>query len=568
MNTVSELQKRRAENIIWNAAGDYSFRPDFRAYDAQGRAELYWNCIIGAVRRQYEYPKLEKLFASLADYEDADVYEGLLWLGLENAAYHRELAGRPVLRSLRREYAARYTALFPASGLDDYRLLECLSCAHYLRALGKEPRLSRYDIGLLDELEFPPELDTDEIVERSRRLFERWFRIRAEERRRERRPFALLPRRKKADKRARRYRPFGAGFADRTSRGGGGEGGAQEQENLRTTLTAEELRAFMTAKYGRALVPPEQVREIERELCTGNHEHCHLHLTDGSRAEGVIQNAFEALHRQAELEQIERNRRRYREELAFNRAAEQKLAASIRNSVLLYLEPAPLRADAGTLEGGRVWRATELDDGRVFARSDRDNMGDLSVDILLDASTSQKSRQETVSNQGYLIASALTRCGVPCRVMSFCSMTGYTILRVFRDYRRPQDNGKIFEYVSNGCNRDGLAVRAAHYLMRRSPCEHKLLIILSDVKPNDVVKLPAGEGERVPYEREAGVRDTALEVRRARADGISVICVFTGDDEDLPAARQVYGRDFARIQSLDRLADTVGLLIRNQIRNL
>ena len=45
-----------------------------------------------------------------------------------------------------------------------------------------------------------------------------------------------------------------------------------------------------------------------------------------------------------------------------------------------------------------------------------------------------------------------------------------------------------------------------------------------------------------------------------------MICVFTGDDDDLPAARTVYGRDFARIRSIDQLADTVGLLIQNQIK--
>ena len=67
---------------------------------------------------------------------------------------------------------------------------------------------------------------------------------------------------------------------------------------------------------------------------------------------------------------------------------------------------------------------------------------------------------------------------------------------------------------------------------------------------------------------EVGVRDTAFEVRRARADGIAVICVFTGDDEDLPAAKTVYGRDFARIRSVDQLADTVGMLIQNQIKNI
>ena len=39
MNEVSELQQKRAVNIIWNGAGNYGFAPDFKAYDDQGRAE-------------------------------------------------------------------------------------------------------------------------------------------------------------------------------------------------------------------------------------------------------------------------------------------------------------------------------------------------------------------------------------------------------------------------------------------------------------------------------------------------------------------------------------------------
>ena len=54
MEEVSKLQTKRAENMIWNAAGDYGFRPDFKAFDKAGHAELYWNCIIGAARRHYD----------------------------------------------------------------------------------------------------------------------------------------------------------------------------------------------------------------------------------------------------------------------------------------------------------------------------------------------------------------------------------------------------------------------------------------------------------------------------------------------------------------------------------
>ena len=47
---------------------------------------------------------------------------------------------------------------------------------------------------------------------------------------------------------------------------------------------------------------------------------------------------------------------------------------------------------------------------------------------------------------------------------------------------------------------------------------------------------------------------------------ISVICVFTGEDKDLPAAHTIYGRCFARSRDLHHFADTVGTLIQNQIR--
>ena len=105
MEEVSKLQVKRAENMIWNAAGDYGFRPDFKAFDKAGKAELYWNCIIGAARRHYDYPKLAELFKALDQYEDGDTYEGLLWLGLENALYQKELPARPVLKALREDYA-------------------------------------------------------------------------------------------------------------------------------------------------------------------------------------------------------------------------------------------------------------------------------------------------------------------------------------------------------------------------------------------------------------------------------------------------------------------------------
>lgn len=569
MEEVSELQSRRASNIIWNAAKSYDFTPTFKCYTSDGEADIYWNCIIGAVRRHYDYPQIEKVFRAFQDYEDSNMYEGLLWLGIENCVFEHEAGERPFLSKLRDSYAEAF--LNEINVTDDYDLYGALATAHYQRILGREVKLGRYDITLLDELEFPAAMTTEELVEKSRQLFEKWFHIRTEERKREQRTI-LNPfkRAKKLKKGKGRYRKFGIGFADHPENvyGGAGSDTVIEKNPIGTKMTDSELRKFMEFKYGKSIYSEPEIKRIEKEICCGSHQNTHLHITKGERSDGDIVNAFEALQKEKEKKQIIKNREYFEHNLSRNRTSINRLAEKIQNSILLHLHPAQIKSNSGALSGGRVWRALYLNDDHVFTKTEQSDMGDLSVDILLDASTSQRDRQETVAAQGYMIAESLKKCSVPCRVSSFCSMTGYTILKIFTDYN-DTDNTKIFNFVANGCNRDGLAIKALHKLMNASQYDHRIMIILSDVKPNDVIKLRSSSNEEyVPYESDAGINNTAYEVRSTRADGISVICVFTGEDEDVPAAKKVYGRDFARIKSLDMLADTVGILLQNQIRNI
>ena len=69
------------------------------------------------------------------------------------------------------------------------------------------------------------------------------------------------------------------------------------------------------------------------------------------------------------------------------------------------------------------------------------------------------------------------------------------------------------------------------------------------------------------YDAVRALRDTAFEVRRLRAEGIAVLCVFTGEDENLPSARMVYGQDFVRVRDFSLFADAVGKLIIDQMKN-
>ncbi len=154
----------------------------------------------------------------------------------------------------------------------------------------------------------------------------------------------------------------------------------------------------------------------------------------------------------------------------------------------------------------------------MFDRQQPNTLGDLIVDILLDASASQNRRQEQLATQGYILAEALTRCAIPVRVLSYCSVSGCTVLREYRDYRENQGNNRIFEFAAAGWNRDGLALRAVDWLLRRSGEQQRLLLILTDANPNDDTRLP-GTGNQV-FSRDYSGR--ARRGRRCRrSDGIA-----------------------------------------------
>ena len=573
---IRDSEKRRARNLIWNAAADYSFEPDFKAYDEEGRADLYWNSIIGAVRKNYGAETIEGLFEALHGCAREQLYEQLLWLGLENAVYQREAPRRPALPSLRRSYARR--AVTENQDPDPGDVLAVLENAHFRRALGeKELAMLPRDREMLDALEFPPDLDGPAMAERALAFLHAYFHFtpgqtqsqEAEERKRHRPLLALFRRRSEADL-LPPVRAFGRGFGEHLVKGqGGGADAAPVQRRLtdyNLAQTEAALRKYMRGYFGAPLYDQRQLDALERELCVDDHRGCHLYYATGDDTPEKLKGYVAAQRRNA-LKQMELNRAAYEADAVRHRTSIRRLTARIRNAMLAYLQPTPVRSASGALDAGRIWRGIYLDDDKVFTRILQSDPGDLSVDILLDASSSQIDRQAVVAAQGYMIAESLTRCHIPVRVSSFCSLSGYTVVTRYRDYFEADKNERIFNYFTTGCNRDGLAVRALAKGLEDSPSEHKLVILLSDVKPNDVIQINQG-GNFVDYARDVGIQNTAMEIRALTYKGIQVMCVFTGKDDDLPAAHTIYGRNFARIRTLDQFADTVGALIQNQIRSL
>src|SRR5699024_11499044 len=115
-----------------------------------------------------------------------------------------------------------------------------------------------------------------------------------------------------------------------------------------------------------------------------------------------------------------------------------------------------------------------------------------SVDLLLDAASSRMHCQEVIAAQGYILAESLNRCGVPVRVTSFCSLRGYTVLRVLKGFEDRNGDRKIFGYFASGWNREGLALLAVGGQLRPAPLRRHLVLLLTDASPNDSDRIPPG----------------------------------------------------------------------------
>ena len=70
---------RRAENMVWTAAGVYDFEPQFLSFWQDGTPDFYTNSIIGYAHKWYFTTAMQTLFSTINDSLHRDLYDGLLW---------------------------------------------------------------------------------------------------------------------------------------------------------------------------------------------------------------------------------------------------------------------------------------------------------------------------------------------------------------------------------------------------------------------------------------------------------------------------------------------------------
>lgn len=539
---------RRADNIIWSAAEDYSFAPAFRSFDGNGRADLYWNFILGAARRCFDMDRIEKFLKQCGDQFEGELLVDLAWLGLEHAIYFRSRDSWPNLPELRKRYAEDFLREIDMTQLQDY--FDIIRLAYFQEVLGRKPQVSGRQARLLEELKVPPGADTEEAIEQLRRVFQGYFRRDLEPGKARRgvsfrirlpggRPgmaIRLFLRRSGLMKTELVSGVFGAGTLERKQ--------GMSLKLIRQQTRREEI----SREYGEGILPEGAVADLEKEQCTDTHFGCHIHVggSDIPDPTGTLSS------------QQLRNLEHYRKNQQRNRNIIGRLTRSLGEILAVDPHWESVSTTAGDLKAERCYRAVHLNDFRIFEKKIWQESYDISFDILLDASASQLNRQERISEAVHILGQSLANNGIDVRIMTYKSIREYLVLNVLKDYQEISCQG-IFSYHASGFNRDGLAVRTALSLMDASKRSIRWLIIVSDGNPNDLMGFQTGGplSRRRDYGGEAAVEELAREVTRAKGKGIRVLGIFMGREDNLAGQELVYGRNLIQLKDPLDLTDSL-----------
>lgn len=342
----------------------------------------------------------------------------------------------------------------------------------------------------------------------------------------------------------------------------------EEKREIRHKITVlppevlEKAHTYVELNFGKTYLSEAEERRMNYLMCRDIHSDCSLYFT-----EGILKNPVKRNYQYEYAKRLKnKNIWLYHDKHRIVKRNIAVLTEMLRKSLVLRNETQEVFSDRGIIVPSRVWRIGRSSESAIFKRELKGDGADFVVDVLIDASGSQMSRQGEVALQAYIISEALSNADIPHRVMSYCTFWDYTILHRFREYDDPRSaNEDIFNYVTSSNNRDGLAVRAAGYGLLMREEEKKILIILSDGRPYDVIVNRPNARNPAPYHGSYAISDTATQIRNLRNQGVSVLGVFAGEEKDLETEKRIFGKDFAYIRTINNFSKIVGRYLMKQL---
>jgi nitric oxide reductase NorD protein len=239
----------------------------------------------------------------------------------------------------------------------------------------------------------------------------------------------------------------------------------------------------------------------------------------------------------------------------------------------LRLERLPLRRQSDGPELDLDAYVTQLCDRRAgcapderLHRAARPLRRDLTLAVLVDASAStdaflsQARRVIDVEKEALLLlCAALQGLALPAAVLAFSGEgagdVSVLVLKEFRESVSLAVERRIAALEPDRYTRAGAAIRHASARLAREPARRRLLLLLSDGKPNDVDR----------YAGRHGIEDTRQAIVEARLQGLDFFCV-TADRRAPDYATHLFGRGaFAVLPFPERLPRVLIALLRRLV---
>lgn len=571
---------KRAKNFIWASAEDYELNPLYLAFSPDGKADTYLNIIIGLSYKWYDGAQLEEFFNMFGG-KDKELFEGVFWIGLEKVLFNKEKDYRMALTDLRVEYAKETVRRFKK--YTDNSLIEKIRYGYCRQILGKESNLSAEEEELLSEFDFSNDMTTEQIIGKTKKILSEKFSYTPSLKKNKEgvyflqkvlSPFRSVGKVSATYVRTKKY-------DDPTGFNEGKTGVLKKGKNylLQFSLNGNPKYAleYVQSTFGKNMYNDFENQRIEEKLCTGKHKESHLLFTKGEKynlkeqsRELPKKEIKEILEFRRECKnQYEKNKEYFEKNRPVYKNSINRLSEQLRITLDSEREIFPLMSNHGKINGGKIWQALYVDNPRVFEKKEQEDKSGFSVDIMIDGSSSRKNSQEFIAAQVYVLAKSLERCNIPCQIYSYCSIRGYTVLRIFKDYSEQKAGKEIFKYVAAGNNRDGLALKGAGHLMEHSPKEKRILVVLTDASPQDDQSATEGAFyKNNEYTDELAIKDTEKEIHNLKSNNIQVIGIFMGSERGTIAAKEIFGKDFVKIETIHQFSDAVGRILQEKIRNI
>ncbi|MBP2069848.1 cobaltochelatase CobT-related protein [Anaerococcus nagyae] len=567
------LNKIREYNIIWDFADNYKFTPK----NTYPMDEIYKNITTGFIIKTFDTKMLDSFFAYIKDenpfYEDFKFITNLL---IEDISYRELIKDNLVISNLRKIYAKKIYSKYTHRDPDS--LSTQIEKAYYGKVLEKPIIEGPLFKSIYNEIFAINTTDTNILIDKLNKVFKSYFRF--DRKKKDEELFdEMVKENKPKDFKSEEEMPseysdenideqFNIGSAEFTGSNIYFEDKKEDTgKNLMFLNSSKDdyhsSNEFIEDFFGMPIMPFKKVEALERKLAKGIHTNKQLYFTRGEYSN----KANARYYKKNRNEQYEKNKSYIESNFSINHRNINELSLAIKNSLANYEDYAEVTKNYGIIDSSKTWRAPVINDYNVFIKEETDLINKFKVDLILDASASQIGRQHIVANQAYIIAKAMDEVNIPIRILGFSTLRDHTIFTLYRDYTEKNKNFELYNFFAAGSNRDGFAFKTLHEIIDIDDNTRHIVIVLSDGKPNDeraninTVKLL----DKDQYTGKTAIDDTAFEIRNLRNDNISVLGVFTGEDEDVENAKLIYNRDFVRITNLENFSKVVSVFMKNQI---